>query len=83
MVRFMGRSTPSTRQAIDSLISRMEEMKKVMRAGDREILEELIRSGKMHAAEISYAGIDVDFGLLLYMLIEVVKRTSMPGDRIR
>ncbi|MCY0851248.1 hypothetical protein [Thermoplasma acidophilum] len=77
----MGRSTPSTRQALDMIISGMEEMKKVMRTGDAEILEELVRLGKQHAAEISYAGIDVQLGFLLAMILEVAKRTSMPGDR--
>ncbi|KAA8922239.1 hypothetical protein [Thermoplasma sp.] len=77
----MGRSTPSTRQSLDILISGMEEMKKVMRTRDAEILQDLIKLGRMHAAEISYAGIDVELGFLISVLIEVVKRTSMPGDR--
>ncbi len=79
----MGRSTPSARQSIDSLVSEIEEMKRIMRKGDSSIVDDIIRYGKTNSAGVTYSTIDPDTGFIISVLVEVVKRISMLEEQIK
>ncbi|WP_393971162.1 hypothetical protein OXIME_001420 [Oxyplasma meridianum] len=70
----MGRTALTARQIMDMVEKRYRSMEKIMCHDDSEKLEEIIRSGRRHSPEISYAGEDVEIGILLFSIIEILNR---------
>lgn len=70
----MGRTVLTARQIMDMVEKRYRSMEKIMCQEDTEMLEEIIRSGRKHSPEISYAGEDVETGILLFSIIEIMNR---------
>ncbi len=69
----MGRNTPSLRMEIDRIIEEIRKMEKVMRRDDIELLESIIKKGKIHTPESSYAALDPEFSFIISVLIEILK----------
>ncbi len=59
---------------MDIVEKRYRTMERIMCLEDIEMIEEIIRSGRKHSPEISYAGGDTETGILLLALVEVMKR---------
>lgn len=69
----MGRNTPSLRMEIDRIIEEIRKMEKIMRREDAELLEEIIKKGKVHTPQSSYASLDPEFSFLLSVIIELLR----------
>lgn len=64
----------TARQIMDTVEKRYRIMERIMCLEDMEMVEEIIRSGRKHSPEISYAGVDTETGILLLALVDVMKR---------
>lgn len=69
----MGRTIPTVRQSMDMLAARLQKMAEIMNSDDADNLNSILVKGRRHAHEVSYAGIDVDYGFLLSMMLELEK----------
>ena len=70
----MGRTVLTSRQIMDMVEKRYRAMEKIMCHEDAEMLEKIIRTGRRHSPEISYAGEDVETGILIFSMIEIMNR---------
>lgn len=69
----MGRTVPTVRQSMEILASRIQKMTQIMNSDDAANLASILVKGRKHAHEVSYAGLDTDFGFLLSMIMELEK----------
>ncbi|MHB1493473.1 MAG: hypothetical protein ACYCSG_01325 [Thermoplasmataceae archaeon] len=72
----MGRSTITSRQAVEELCSRILSSRDAMRNEDVQRLEKIILMGKKHAGELSSGDIDTEYRFIISVLIEIIKRIS-------
>lgn len=69
----MGRTVPTVRQSMDLLAARLQKMSQIMNSDDAVILASVLTMGRRHAHEVSYSGIDVEYGFLLSIIFELEK----------
>ncbi|MCL5783082.1 MAG: hypothetical protein M1476_04140 [Candidatus Thermoplasmatota archaeon] len=80
----MGRTIPTMRQSMEILSARIQKMSQIMRSEDIDLISSMMLKGRKHAHEISYSGLDTEFGFILSILLEMEKelkriRESMDG----
>jgi hypothetical protein len=69
----MGRSTTTSRQAVEALCSRIASSKDSMRKEDLQVLEELMIMGRKHAGELSAGDIEAELRFVISILMEIIK----------
>lgn len=70
----MGRTTPTVRQKMESMVREYGKMRAIMRAEDIEIFDRIMLMGRKHSPEISMAGIDPEMGFIISVLMELMKQ---------
>ncbi len=69
----MGRTVPTVRQSMEALANRLQKMSEIMNSDDSEVLNSVLVKGRRHAHEVSYSDLDVTYGFLLSIIIEMEK----------
>lgn len=69
----MGRTVPTVRQSMELLAVRLQKMSEIMNSDDAEVLNSVLVKGRRHAHEVSYSDLDVNYGFLLSIIIEMEK----------
>lgn len=69
----MGRNSPTSRQVIEQMGEMIKRIASSMRKEDREIMEEIIRMGRTHAAEMDLSMLTPEMAFLLSAIIEIVR----------
>lgn len=69
----MGRTVPTVRQSMEALSNRLQKMSQIMNSGDAAVLSSILVMGRRHAHEVSFSGIDVEYGFLLSIILELEK----------
>lgn len=69
----MGRTIPTVRQNMEALAARLQKMAQIMNSDDSGYLNNILVMGRRHAHEVSYAGMDVEYGFLLSIILELEK----------
>ena len=67
----MGRTVPTVRQSMEALSAKLQKMAQIMNSGDSELLTSVLVKGRRHAHEVSYSDIEVGYGFLLSIIIEL------------
>lgn len=67
----MGRTVPTVRQSMDVLSAKLQKMSQIMNSGDAEILNSILVKGRRHAHEVSYSDMEVGYGFLISIIIEL------------
>lgn len=58
---------------IESIAEELRKAERLMKSGEREILEDFIKRVKLHAPEGSITSLDPYFLFLLFVLVEIRK----------
>lgn len=69
----MGRTVPTVRQSMEILANNLQKMSEIMNSDDADLLNSILMKGRRHAHEVSYASLDVNYGFLLSIIIEMEK----------
>ena len=75
----MGRSTPTVRQILDSTGSRILHSG-LLREDEKAIMEYILMLGRKHSDSISLSGLSPETGLILFALMEILRRFPPDGD---
>ena len=67
----MGRTVPTVRQSMEALSAKLQKMAHIMNSGDVELLNSVLIKGRRHAPEVSYSDIEVGYGFLISIIIEL------------
>ncbi len=67
----MGRTVPTVRQSMEALSAKLQKMAQIMNSGDAELLNSVLIKGRRHAHEVSYSDIEVGYGFLISIIIEL------------
>lgn len=67
----MGRTVPTVRQSMDALSAKLQKMAQIMNSGDAELLASVLVKGRRHAHEVSYSDMEVGYGFLISIIIEL------------
>ena len=67
----MGRTVPTVRQSMDALTAKLRQMSQIMNSGDTELLNSILVKGRRHAHEVSFSDMDVSYGFLISIIIEL------------
>ena len=67
----MGRTVPTVRQSMEALSAKLQKMAQIMNSGDAELLTSVLVKGRRHAHEVSYSDIEVGYGFLISIIIEL------------
>jgi hypothetical protein len=67
----MGRTVPTVRQSMDALTAKLRQMSQIMNSGDAELLNSILVKGRRHAHEVSFSDMDVSYGFLISIIIEL------------
>ncbi|MCL4337242.1 MAG: hypothetical protein M1129_02910 [Candidatus Thermoplasmatota archaeon] len=67
----MGRTVPTVRQSMEALSAKLQKMAHIMNSGDVELLNSVLIKGRRHAHEVSYSDIEVGYGFLISIIIEL------------
>ncbi len=67
----MGRTVPTVRQSMEALSAKLQKMAQIMNSGDSELLTSVLVKGRRHAHEVSYSDIEVGYGFLISIIIEL------------
>ncbi len=67
----MGRTVPTVRQSMDALTAKLQKMSQIMNSGDAELLNSILIKGRRHAHEVSFSDMDVSYGFLISIIIEL------------
>lgn len=78
----MGRTIPTVRQSMEILATRLQKMSQIMNSDDTAILSSILTMGRRHAHEVSYAGIDIEYGFLLSIIFELEKELRRLKEEI-
>ncbi len=70
----MGRTVPTYRQTLESIIREWNDYRRALTQEDREVFDEMMRKARMHASASSYAAfLDPLVGTILSILLEQEK----------
>jgi len=70
----MGRTVPTYRQTLESIIKEWNDYRRALTQEDREVFDEMMRKARMHASASSYAAfLDPLAGTILSILLEQEK----------
>lgn len=72
----MGRTTPTVRMKMESIVQKYSRMRSLMRREDVEVLDRILLMGRKHSPEISMAGVDPEMGFLMSVIIELMKAAT-------
>ncbi len=67
----MGRTVPTVRQSMEALSAKLQKMSQIMGSGDAELLNSILIKGRRHAHEVSYSDMEVGYGFLISIIIEL------------
>lgn len=69
----MGRTTPTVRQKMESMVQKYGRMRSIMRAEDVELFDRIMLMGRKHSPEVSMAGVDPETGFMISVMLELMK----------
>lgn len=69
----MGRTIPTVRQSMEALALRLQKMTGIMNSDDAAVLNSILVKGRRHAHEVSFSGLDVEYGFLISIILEMEK----------
>ncbi len=75
----MGRTTPTVRQILESLSSRVTHSP-LIDEEERRLSELILNLGRKHSDAILESGIDPEFGLIFFALVEILKNSMVDGE---
>jgi len=78
----MGRTVPTYRQTLESIIDEWKDYRRALTQEDREVFDEMMRKARMHASASSYAAfLDPLVGTILSILLEQEKAIRALKER--
>lgn len=75
----MGRTTPTVRQILESTGSRILHSG-LLSDEEKTLMEHILMLGRKHSDSIAASGIDPETGLLLFALMEILRRFPLDGE---
>jgi len=78
----MGRTVPTYRQTLESIIDEWRDYRRALTQEDREVFDEMMKKARMHASASSYAAfLDPLVGTILSILLEQEKTIRALKER--
>jgi hypothetical protein len=78
----MGRTVPTYRQTLESIIDEWKDYRRALTQEDREVFDEMMKKARMHASAPSYAAfLDPLVGSILSILLEQEKAIGTLKER--
>jgi hypothetical protein len=75
----MGRTTPTVRQILESLSVRVTHSS-LIDEDEKRIADIILKMGRKHSDAILESGIDPEFGLIFFALVEILRKNLMDGE---
>ena len=75
----MGRTTPTVRQILESTGSRILHSG-LLSEDEKALMEYIFMLGRKHSDSISVSGISPETGLILFALMEILRRLPLDGE---
>jgi hypothetical protein len=75
----MGRTTPTVRQILESTGSRILHSG-LLSDEEKTLLEYILMLGRKHSDSIAVSGVNPETGLLLFALMEILRRFPIDGE---